>query len=343
MLKLSMGLSRDLRVEPLLDGSVRPQNIELEFGMSSPGELNYRCLKYDEFDVFQMSIAEFPMAKGQAGGERWQWSGLPVFLTKAFLWLNLHVYADAKIHQLADLKGKRLGVPDYPMTSVVWMRIMLRELCGIRPEDIIWYIGRTKEWSHGGLLGLDQNPPPGISLNWLTENQTLDVMLERGELDAAVFATRSQGGNWDSSSIDRFGGTRLEGNPKLRKLFPDGGRQVISAYYEKTCILPSNHMFFVQNKILEQHPWVALELYKAFEKSKSEAYERARRWRPAYLLFEGNDEKHQAAEFGVDPYPLGIQENRKMLEVLFAGLYEEGLTQRPVPIEDVFFRTTLNT
>src|SRR5262245_48741835 len=121
MLRLTFGVSRDLRLQPLIDGDVKPQNIELEFVFSSPTELHYRNLKYDEFDVFQMSISEFLMVKEQEDGRNWQWSGLPVFLSKAFGWLNLFVNTGANIKHLGDLKGKRVGVPDYPMTGALWM------------------------------------------------------------------------------------------------------------------------------------------------------------------------------------------------------------------------------
>src|ERR1043166_5696381 len=174
MLKLTMGLAKDPRIEPLIDGSVVPENIDLEFVLSSPGEIHYRNLKYNEFDAFQMSISEFIMVKESSGPLSEQWCGLPVFLSKAFIWLNLFVNQQSAIRSLSDLKGKRVGVPDYPMTAAVWMRIFLRELYGIQPNDILWYNGRTKQFSHGVILGLDKNPPNGVSIEWLTESETLD-------------------------------------------------------------------------------------------------------------------------------------------------------------------------
>jgi len=342
MLKLTGGVTRDPRIEPLIDGAVKPENIDLDFVLISPGELHYRNLKYDEFDVFQMSISESIMTKERVDGSKWQWSGLPVFPSKAFIWLNLFVNVEAGIKDLRDLKGKRVGVPDYPMTAALWMRIFLRELYGIKPSDIIWHNGRTKKFSHGVIFDLDKNPPPGVSIQWLSDDQTLDVMLDRGELDAAFgFPPRHEA--HDFSAIDRYGGTPIAGNPKIRKLFPDGGRQIIAEYDQKTGVLPSNHMFMVQNRILEKHPWVALELYKAFGRAKEVAYEKARLACAAYLLFEGDDYKNQTAKFGEDPYPFGIKENRKMLEILFHGSFEEGLTKKSAKIEEVFCRSVLDT
>jgi 4,5-dihydroxyphthalate decarboxylase len=343
MVKLTVGLTRESRVEPLIDGSVKPQNIQLDFVFGSSGEIHYRNLKYDEFDVFQMSISEFLMVKDRSISSKWQWSGLPVFLAKAFIWLGLFVNSGSRINHLDELRGKRVGMPDYPMTAALWMRIFLKEFCGMRPKDIEWYNGRMKEFSHAAIFGLDENPPHGVNINWLTANQTLDVMLDRGELDAAFGFLPGQVGTSDFGNIDRYGGTPVVGNPRIQRLFADGGRQIVTEYYKRTAVLPSNHMFLVQTRILDRYPWVAIELYKAFQKSKEVAYERARRLSSAYLLFEGQDYKSQAKVFGEDPYPLGVRDNRKMLEIIIRGSYEQGLIARLARVEDLFYPSTLDT
>lgn len=342
-LKLTVGFSPNPRVAPLIDGAVKPQNIELDFVVSHPGELFFRNLKYDEFDVFEMSISDFLIARERRDKERWQWSALPVFLSKALMWLNLFVATGAKIDQLGDLKGRRVGVPDYPMTAALWMRIVLKELFGVKPADILWHVGRLKELSHGGLLGLDRNPPPGVSLTWLTEEQTFDKMLDRGELDAAYGFLPGPGGETNFRSIDRYGGTPLDGNPRIKKFFDDGGRGIIAEYVKRKGAVPTNHMVAVQNRLLEEHPWVALELYKAFQRSKEVAYERAQRSAAVCLLFPGEDQQKQAALFGKDPYPLGLRNNKKMLEILFQSSSEEGLTSKTARVEDIFYRTMLDT
>jgi 4,5-dihydroxyphthalate decarboxylase len=342
-LKLTVGFSHNPRIEPLIDGTVKPQNIELDFVLSHPGELFYRNLKYDEFDVFEMSISDYLISRERREKDRWRWSALPVFLSKALMWLNLFVNTGAKISQLGDLKGRRVGVPDYPMTAALWMRIVLKELYGVRPTDIFWHVGRLKELSHGGLLGLDRNPPPGVSLSWLTEEQTLDTMLDRGELDAAYGFLPGSAGDRNFRSIDRYGGTPIEGNPRIKKLFEDGGRGVIVEYFKRTGAVPTNHMVAVQNRLLDEHPWAALELYKAFQRSKEVAYERAGRSEAASLLFAGEDRQKQAAVFGRDPFPQGLRANRKMLEILFRSSSEEGLTRKPATAEEIFYRSTLDT
>jgi 4,5-dihydroxyphthalate decarboxylase len=126
-------------------------------------------------------------------------------------------------------------------------------------------------------------------------------------------------------------------------LFNDGGRQVVIDYFRKTGIVPANHTLAVQKHLLKEYPWLALELFKLCREAKQAAYERAKRWSSAYLYFEGNDAANQAALFGEDPFPYGIAANRKMLELLFHGSHEEGLTQKLARIEDFFHPSTLDT
>ena len=116
----------------------------------------------------------------------------------------------------------------------------------------------------------------------------------------------------------------------------------MQAFFDKTGVVPANHVIVAQRRLLEQHPWLASELIKLFRDSKQCAYDRQARTGPAYLYFEGNDPVSQAATFGDDPFPLGVAKNRRMLEMLFRNSHEEGLTQRLAKIEEVFFPSTLD-
>ena len=342
MIKLTIGFSNNPRIQPLADATVKPKGIELEFVIIDPGNLFYRNLKNEEFDVSEMSISSFSMTKERGDGSRWQWSGLPVFLSKAFMWFTLYVNTKAKINGLKDFTGKRVGVPDYNMTAAVWMKAVLKELYGIGAKDIIWFNGRTTDHSHGAELGLAESPPTGIDLHWLGEDQSLDVMLDRGELDAAygVVARQYPG---VAKPIDRHGGTTIEGNPRIRALFPDFGRQVITEFYQKTGVIPVNHMVVVKNQVLEKEPWVAVELFKAFQKSKEVAYDRAKQQGAGYLLFLADDIRRQTESFGDDPFPLGLKANRKMLEMMFRSSAEQGLNQGRTGVDDLFHPSVRET
>ena len=235
-------------------------------------------------------------------------------------------------------------MPDYDMTAALWFRNTLKDLYGIEAKDNVWFNGRTKELSHGGALGLDKAGPVGVTHHWLTADQTLDVMLDRGEIDACTAirpSSRVTAG--DPTVIDRWGGTQIAGNPRLRKLLPDDGKAVVFEYYRRTGFFQANHHVIVQNRILREHPWVALELFEAFKRSKEIAYERARRSASAYSLFPG--ERPRGASRGlrrrpVSARPAGDGEERRTRD---PRLLEQGLLTKPLALEDIYYRTTLNT
>jgi 4,5-dihydroxyphthalate decarboxylase len=343
-LRLTMAFSDNPRGQPLKDGTVKPQNIDLECMTLEPSALFQRNLSYDEFDVSEMSISETLLAMERRDGSKWDWSALPVFLSRGHVWPTLYVNTASGITSLGDLKGKRIGVPDYDMTAALWFRITLKDLYGIEARDNVWYNGRTKELSHGGALGLDKAGPVGVTHHWLTVDQTLDVMLDRGEIDACTaIRQESRITAGDPTVINRYGGTPIDSNPRLRKLLEDNGRGIVYEFYRKTGCFQSNHHVIVQNRILRDHPWVALELFNAFQRSKEVAYERARRAQSAYLYFPGTDFQEQAAVLGADPYPIGIRAMGKNIERAIQGSLEQGLLRKPLRLEDVYYRTTLNT
>ena len=212
--RLSLAFFDSPRMDPVKDGTVKPEGIDLDIVSFPPGGiLFFRNLQYDEFDISEMSISETLLARERTDGARWDWSSLPVFLGRGHLWANLYVNTSSGIENLDDLKGKRIGVPDYDMTGALWLRVTLKELYGIEAEDNIWYNGRLPKLSEGGPLGLDTDGPVGITLHWLSEDQTLDVMLDRGEIDAAFGFPRLRPPGATSLSWTVTGARRLSAIP----------------------------------------------------------------------------------------------------------------------------------
>src|SRR5438105_12901194 len=125
-LRLTVGFSDNPRVQPLKDGTVRPQNIELGFVTLDPSTLFQRNLFYDEFDVAEMSISETLLARERTDGTKWDWSALPVFLSRGHVWPTLYVNSGSGIAGLGELRVKRTGVPDYDMTAALLVRIRLK-------------------------------------------------------------------------------------------------------------------------------------------------------------------------------------------------------------------------
>jgi 4,5-dihydroxyphthalate decarboxylase len=235
------------------------------------------------------------------------------------LQLNTWVNAQSGITGAGDMKGKRLAVADYTQTAFVWFRTMIDRLYGIQSRDIAWYNGRTGNQSHSLLLGLKENPPPGVSITFLSREDEANEMLQAGELDAA---------NATNIPIDTK-------SPNVRPLFPDGGRSFMEEFYRAAGFTPVNHLVGIQQRVAEENPWLPEALFDAFEHSKQEAYRRDPSAR-LVLRKEAGPEPGESV-FGPDPYVSGLAKNRAMLSVIVEQLLKDGLIRDQVAIDDLFW------
>ena len=330
IVRLKAAFSPNPRLQPLLDGTVRIPGVEMDWQFGRPPDLHLASLTENSFDVFEFSLSNLMITRDQpAERERLQWAALPIFLTKAFNWLDrFYVQVNSGISSLADLRGKRVGAPDYHMTAAVWMRIVLRELYGIRPEDIQWFNCRPPGVSHGA--GIGETLAPGIRLQRAQQPGELEAMLSRGEFDAAY---------GDSLTKETFAGTS-----SLRPLFRPGEAELVMGQYRRqTGMTPTNHVLIVQQRLVDAYPELASQLYNAFETSKQEAYERARRSAAGYLLFAKDVFAGQAAVFGDDPFPSGLAANRDMLATIARELFAEGLVRCLPDIDSLFCEAMRST
>lgn len=323
VMKLSIAFAgTNPRIEPLLKGEAAIHDVELDVHQFP--NLYHENLHNDEMDISEMSISETLIAlerREKFGAGKWNWSPIPIFMSRGHGWAGLCVAADSPIKDLSDLKGKRVGVPDYEMTQAVWMRNVLNDLYGISASDIIWYSLRKRGESHALELYLDVDQPPGIEVHWPTPEQDEYEMLLSGELDA--------------SPLPR---DKVVDNPKVRRLMPDIGKQVITNYYRKTGLFEPNHHYFVQNRLVAEHPWLPRALFDALKKSKEISYQH-----------NAKEAKSDEATglgpevFGDDPYPLGMKGMRPTLDRLMTGMVEQGLLTKPMKLEDVYHPSTLDT
>jgi 4,5-dihydroxyphthalate decarboxylase len=315
------------RVQPLAEGAVRVRGCDLEFSFDSPPNWFERHLRDSAFDVFEFSLAHYLITRDRPQ-PRWDWIGLPLFLSKALAAFTSIVNVNSGIQRLEDLPGKRFGIPDFSMTAGLWLRAMLREVHGIQPSDLEWFVGRSRTHSQGVLMGLDEEPLPNIRLRWLYEAGALDRLLRAGELDVA-YAT-------DEDPID-------ERNPVLRPLFPDDGRALVGAFFAQRGFVPANHTVLVQRRLVEDHPWLPEALYEAFEASKQEAYRRDPRTRRIFPAPDAQDAAEQARRYGEDPFVSGLRANREMLVMAAEQSALEGTIRDVPPIDELFHASLRST
>ena len=307
-LQLSIGITNNPRTWPILNGTVKPEGIDLIPTVLHPSELFWRQLHFSEFAVSEMSCSSFLIVTGQ-GDQRFL--GLPIFTTRRFFHTSILVSRKSGIEKPADLRGKRVGVPEYQQTAALWTRGVLEHEFGVSPKDMEFWMERTPEKSHGGATGF--KPPPGVTVHQVPGDKSLGDMMLAGELDATIHYLVHR------NLVDRSR-VNLHNHPDFKTLFPDPAAEGIR-FYRKTGLFPINHQAVIQREVYEKNPWVAQNLLKAFIKANEIANEQ----RIEHV------EYHLAAGLmsGDARTPLlhhGVKANRNVMETIAQYSLEQGLT-----------------
>src|SRR3954452_21272434 len=149
-LPISLGFGSNVRTRRVLDGLIEPEGIELRSTAVHGSELFWRQLRFAEFDVSEMSLSSLLMLT--ASGKS-PWWALPIFTSRQFFHTGILVRTDKGINKPEDLKGKRVGVPEYQQTAALWARGALKHEFGVDPMNCEWWMERVGELSHGGATG----------------------------------------------------------------------------------------------------------------------------------------------------------------------------------------------
>jgi 4,5-dihydroxyphthalate decarboxylase len=333
--KLTLGFisGPNERVLPLMDGRVPVEGAELVPTVSDPSETFWRQLKFQEFEIAEMSLSSYVIAKSRG----MDMTAIPVFPARRFMHTELFYHVDSGIRDARDLVGKRIGVGEYQQTAALWLRGVLEHDFGVSQYKVHWYMERSEALSHGGATGF--TPPEGISFHRIPTDKSLASMLVNHELDAAPVARAFRR---ESNIIDRSTQIRASGGDwsKVKPLFPDliaeGTRFVKQHGY-----LTANHTYIIRGDVYRKYPWLAFNLYKAFVAAKELAQDRLADSIPSGLVFGREYLAQTRAIFGADPYPYGLDANRPMLQTLVDYSHEQGLTKEKPKLEDLFAPSTL--
>jgi 4,5-dihydroxyphthalate decarboxylase len=307
-LKLTLACGRYDRTQPLIDGRVQPQGVDLTYLPLRPGETFWRMLNHGEFDVSEMSLSSYTILRSEGDA---RFVAIPVFPSRVFRHSAVYLRADSTIETPQELKGKRIGVGDYQMTAAVWVRGFLAHEYGVMPPDVVWVTGSPVR---------SIKPPPGVRIEALPPDTTLNAMLERGEIDALATVVIPEG----------LGKT-------IRRLFRDP-RKVESEYFKKTGIFPIMHTVVLKKALYEENPWLAVSFYRAFCRARDMAF---------HIMYDTNaltvslpwviDEVETTRKlFGPQIWDYSIAGSRPTLEALVAYLDEQQLSRRKMNVDELF-------
>jgi len=306
------------RTEAIRDGRVKVEGCAVTYLPLYPEEIFHRVFKFQEFDISEMSFSSYirTVAAGTSA-----YTAVPAFVSRIFRHSGIYIRKGAGIEKPEDLRGKRIGVPEYQITAVVWMRGMMQHEYGVPPSAISWRSGGQEQAGRHERTPL--KPIPGLDLKAIPEDKTLVGMLRDGELDA-LFTARAP-----SSFLNR--------EAHIARLFPNT-RAAEQAYYKKTRLFPIMHLIGIRKSLTEKYPWLATSVYKAFCDAKALAMINLRDVNALmvtlpWLEAETNE---TAAIMGEDFWKYGIAENLPEIEALTQYIHEQGLADRKVAVEELF-------
>src|SRR5262245_4958735 len=320
MLRLSLACWADDRTRARADGSVPPDGIELLYLDQPVEETFFRMMKFREFDASEMSLSSYVASLGRAEPP---FIAIPAFPSRYFRHSCIFVSAKSGIAKPQDLKGKRVGVPEYQMTAPVWIRGILSDDYGVKITDVQHLSGGEEEPGRDEKLKLDL--PSSINLKPIPNTKTLSGMLAEGELDALVTARAP-------STFPKA----------VKRLFPDYVEKE-KAYYKRSKIFPIMHTVVIRRDVYRKNPWVAQALYKAFVESKTIAYAMYAQTAAMTSMLPWTSAAAEEArtEMGEDWWPYGLEPNRHVLETFLRYHHEQGLSKRLFKPEELFAKETL--
>jgi len=324
-LKLTFGCWNYDRTRGLMDGSVQPDGIDLNYLNMPVEETFFRMLRNREFDAAEMSLSSYTMSCFK---DPQPFIAIPVFPSRFFRHSCIYVNANSGIKSPKDLIGKRIGNPEYQMTAPVWIRGILSDHYGVPVDSVTYFTGGEEEPNRSEKLKLDL--PDNIRVERIGPEKTLSQMLYDGEIDALYTA--------------RMPSSYRKGDGKVTRLF-ENYVDVEREYFKETGLFPIMHTVVVRREIYEANRWVAQSLYKALVESQLRTYEDLNETAAlkAMLPWLNSHVEEVRKEMGDDFWPYGLQKNRANLEVFLRYSYEQGLSRKLLTPEDLFAPETFES
>ena len=310
------------RTRAIFDGRAPIEGCEVYPTALVPEEAFHRAFKFQEFDVTELSFSSYMMVTSR--GES-PYVGIPAFVSRLFRHSSIYIRTDRGIDRPEDLRGRIVGTPEYQMTAALWVRGMLADEYGVAPSDM--------RWRNGGLEqpGRQERAPLTLSddveLQGIGNDRSLTECLADGTVDAVISA--------------RAPSCFTRGAADVGRLFPDYPA-VEKAYFETTGLFPIMHLIGIRRSLYERHPWLAVNVYKAFVRAKEICLEELDQIGHLHTTLPWPVAAYHEARraLGDDFWRYGIAANSAEIEAMTRYSFDQGLSQRRLTAADLFAPST---
>ena len=301
-------------VRPLKEGLVEAAGLELIFLTDmGPRERHWRLARKTEFDVCEENVGAYFIARDQ----NHPITAIPVFLHRRFRHGFVFINTTKGIKKPTDLIGKKIGIKSFLVTAIHWMRGILEHEYGVPVKSIHWVAELDED--------VEFTPPADLKITRLPHDKSVEDMLAEGEVDALIH----------SDIIKPI----EAGDPRVARLWPDYKAEEIR-FWKKTQIFPIMHVMGIRQEIVDRHPWIPVNLFHAFEKSKPIGMKRMENPRIVPLAWYLEAWNEQQDILGPDPWEYGLGDrNRNNMSTIAGYSHEQGLTKRLWTADDLFTST----
>lgn len=323
-LQLSIAMGDYDRTRAMFDGRVQIDGVDPIYMLLNPEEMFFRAMRTTDFDIAELSFSSYLVkhSKGDC-----PYIAIPVFLSRAFRHTSIYVRKD-RVKKPEDLKGRRVGLPEYQLTANVWARAILQDDFGVHPEDVTWVRGGIDTPGRPEKIKLQL--PPNVKVETAPEGMTISELLDRGDIDGFIGPRPP-----NRAALE---------NPNIGWLFDDP-TAVAKDYYRRTGIFPIMHVVGIRKVLAAQHPWLPGAVFKAFTQSKAAALALLSDTSATKVTLPFVEEQIKAAResMGEDYWSYGVAPAIKTLEAFVRNHHSQGLSARLVPVDELFHPATYET
>jgi 4,5-dihydroxyphthalate decarboxylase len=316
-LQLTAAISRYDHIEDISNGRVPVEGIDLNFLDLPLHDIFFRFIHFRDFDIAEMSMAKYVSMISQNDDTV---TALPVFPSRVARHSSIYIRPDGPVKVPADLKGRRVGVPEWAQTAAVYSRGLLMHYYGVDLSSIQWF--QAGEDSPGRKEKVALKLPAGLSVTHVPDKSLADMLVD-GELDCILVAQPPV--------------HYLKKHPNIVRMF-ENYFEMEKQYVEETRILPIMHTVALKKAVVDQYPWAVANLFTAFEQAKNNSLERALYAGVTRFPIPWGFEYARDAQrlWGDDYWPYGIDANRKTLDLFLQYAHEQGVCHRRLTPEELF-------
>ena len=322
-LQISVACIATDRTRPVLDGHVPIEGCTIKPITGEPEDIFGPALRDGAFDVTEMSMSSHILTTSRGDAK---YVGIPIFTSRAFRHSSIFVRTDRGLKTMEDLRGRRIGLPEYQQTAALWVRGIMSDQHGVSPRDVTWVTGGLNGPGHGERIPITL--PPDIRMVNLGHDDNLSAALARGDLDAIIAPRPPACFNNGSFPVDR--------------LFPHYWAEEAD-YARKTGFFPIMHCLALRRELAEEHRWLCRAIYAAFKTAKDGALKELTLTNVSRVSLPWLTPSVAQAKgvMGRSFWSYGFHDNERELQAMMRYAQECGLVREEIPASSLFHPDTL--